>query len=144
MKAAFGGLVNVFLVLIFIVVIMSFLLFNVSYAKAFKVKNKIITTYEQYEGNCNSPNSNCYKEIKRFEEQYGYHVTYELKEKPGTKCYQELGYCSTAQYAKKGKNRKLVKYIITTEVFIKFPLIQDILGIGKFSVSGETNNILIQ
>ena len=144
MKAAFGGLVNVFLVLVFIVVIMSFLLFNVSYAKAFRVKNKIITTYEQYEGNCDSPNSNCYKEIKRFEEQFGYHVTYDLKETPDTKCFQELGYCRTAKYAKQGKNRKLVKYIITTEVYIKFPLIQDILGIGKFGVSGETNNILIQ
>lgn len=143
MKASIGGIVNIFLVLVFIVIMMSFLLFNVSYAKAFRVKNKIITTYEQYEGNCDR-NTNCYNEIKRYEEQFGYKVTYDLKEKPGTKCYQELGYCSTRKQAEKGKNNKLVKYVITTEVYVKFPLIQDILGVGKFGVSGETHSILLQ
>ena len=144
MKASIGGLVNLFLILVFIVIIMSFLLFNVSYAKAFRVKNKIITTYEQYEGNCDDTNSNCYKEIKRFEEKYGYHVTYNLKETDGTKCFQELGYCRTQKTAQKGNDTRYVKYVIYTEVYVKFPLIQDTLGVGTFSVSGETNNILIQ
>lgn len=144
MKASIGGIVNLFAVAVFLVLLMSFLLFNVSYAKAFRVKNKIITTYEQYEGNCDR-NTKCYKVIKQFEEDFGYKVTYELEEKEGTKCYQELGYCATEMKVKKKLNNTNItyyKYNIRTEVYIRFPFIQDIFGIGKFGVNGETHEIV--
>ncbi len=145
MRASIGGIVNLFAIAVFLIVLASFLLFNVSYAKAFRVKNKIITTYEQYEGNCDRTDSACYKEIQRFEKAFGYKVTYELPEKEGTTCFQELGYCSTkSTYKKKIDNVTYTaeKYTIRTEVYIRFPFIQDIFGIGKFGVSGETHEIL--
>ena len=144
MRASIGGMVSVFLLAIFLVVLSSYLLFNVSYAKAFRVKNHIITTYEEYEGNCDE-GSDCQKVIEGFESDYGYYVTYELKpDSTNCKCYQDLGYCATEiKSAKTIGNKKVYtsKYIIRTEVYIRFPLVQDILGIGKFGVTGQTHEI---
>lgn len=146
MKASLGGMVSLVILAVFLIILTSFLLFNVSYAKAFRVKNKIITTYEEYEGNCGK-NTVCYKEIEAYEGALGYDVTAELTTE-GNKnctCYRELGYCATeVPITKKiGKKKvKSVKYIIRTEVYIRFPFIQDILGVGVFNVTGETNEIV--
>ena len=139
MRASIGGIVNLFLITLFIVIISSLLLFNVSYAKAFRVKNKIITTYEQYEGNCSNQTA-CQAEIKSYEDRLGYNVTRELKpEDPNEKCYQSLGYCALVSYNPLGK---AYTYKIRTEVKIRFPFIDDIFGIGSFKVSGKTHAIV--
>ena len=52
MRDAFGGIVNLSMIVIFLVLVCGYLAFNVNYTKAFRVKNYIITTMEQYEGNC--------------------------------------------------------------------------------------------
>ena len=52
MRDAFGGLMNMVIIIVFLVLVSGYLAFNVNYTKAFRVKNKIITTIEQYEGNC--------------------------------------------------------------------------------------------
>ena len=61
MRDAFGGLVNIVIIVVFIVVVSGYLAFNVTYTKAFKVKNKMISLLEQYEGKCGSAyaNSRC-------------------------------------------------------------------------------------
>lgn len=145
MRASIGGMVSLFILAVFLVVLASYLLFNVSYAKAFRVKNKIITTYEEYEGNCGK-NTNCYKEIERYEQSLGYYITYELKpDSDKCTCYQELGYCATEIPSSKKigkKTVKTIKYVIRTDVYIRFPFVQDILGLAKFGVTGETNEII--
>ena len=50
MRDAFGGIVNISMIVVFLVVVSGYLAFNVTYTKAFRMKNKIITTLEQYEG----------------------------------------------------------------------------------------------
>ena len=50
MRDAFGGLVNIVIIVVFLVLVSGLLAFNVNYTKAYRVKNKIITTLEQYEG----------------------------------------------------------------------------------------------
>ena len=49
MRDAFGGIVNLSMIVIFLVLVCGYLAFNVNYTKAFRVKNYIITTMEQYE-----------------------------------------------------------------------------------------------
>ena len=49
MRDAIGGVVNVAFIAVFLVIVSGYLAFSVSYNKAFKVKNKIISILEQYE-----------------------------------------------------------------------------------------------
>ena len=49
MRDAFGGLMNMVIIVVFLVLVSGYLAFNVNYTKAFRVKNKIITKIEQYE-----------------------------------------------------------------------------------------------
>lgn len=46
MRDAIGGVVNIQIILVFIVIVSGYLAFSVNYTKAFRVKNKIITTLE--------------------------------------------------------------------------------------------------
>ena len=41
MRDAFGGLLNIGIIVVFMTIVSGYLAFNVSYAKAFKVKNKL-------------------------------------------------------------------------------------------------------
>ena len=52
MRDAFGGIANIVVIVVFLVIVSGYLAFNVNYTKAFRVKNKIISTFEQFEGNC--------------------------------------------------------------------------------------------
>lgn len=145
MKASIGGVVNLFLVTIFIIIISSLLLFNVSYAKSYRVKNKIITTYEQYEGRCGLHTA-CQNAIKSYEDRLGYNVTREMipDAAEGEECYQDLGYCAIRKRAASYKgNKKAYTYRIRTEVKVRFPFVEDILGIGTFKISGKTKEIIV-
>lgn len=50
MREAVGGAVMLKIILLFIIIINSYLALSVNYSKAFKVKNRIISLIEQYEG----------------------------------------------------------------------------------------------
>ena len=50
MRDAVGGVVNLVIIVVFLVIVSGYLAFNVNYTKAFRVKNKIISTIEEYEG----------------------------------------------------------------------------------------------
>ena len=54
MRDAFGGVTNLVIIVVFLTLVSGYLAFNVNYTKAFRVKNKIISTFEQYEGVCDS------------------------------------------------------------------------------------------
>lgn len=145
MKASIGGIFNLFLLTVFIIVISSLLLFNVSYAKSFRVKDKIITTYEQYEGVC-GPNTSCQAEIRSYEERLGYRVTNDMHADAAKQetCYQDLGYCEIRQIAANTKpGQRAYTYRIRTEVLVRFPLVDEILGLGKFKISGTTKAIVV-
>ena len=74
MRDAFGGLMNMVIIIVFLVLVSGYLAFNVNYTKAFRVKNKIITTIEQYEGNCGNENSACNQEIISYMKELGYNA----------------------------------------------------------------------
>ena len=66
MRDAMGGVVNLVIIVVFMVIVSGYLAFNVSYTRAFRVKNKIISTYEQYSGNCESNSSPCMTQIMKY------------------------------------------------------------------------------
>ena len=52
MKEAFSGIYSIAFIVVFLVIVIGILGLVVSYTKAFKMKNIIISTIEKYEGAC--------------------------------------------------------------------------------------------
>ena len=50
MRDAFGGAVNIYIIVVFIVFALGYMAFNVNYTKAFRMKDKIVALYEKYNG----------------------------------------------------------------------------------------------
>lgn len=69
MRDALGGTVTIVIIVSFIVIVLGYLAFNVNYTKAFRMKDKIITLYEDYDGNCDSE---CKAEINNYAGEIGY------------------------------------------------------------------------
>ena len=143
MQEAFGGLLNIFLIMIFIVIVEGILAFTVCYTKAFRMKNFVIATIEQYEG------SGCFKEdgetsaCKERIQQRAAAIHY----KPtniqchndavaieGLFCYSDA--TRDDSYSAEGKY-----YRIVTQVDINLPIVNNIMGLEFFQVSGDTRRI---
>ena len=91
MRDAFGGIVNLSMIVVFLVLVCGYLAFNVNYTKAFRVKNYIITTIEQYEGNCDNEGSACAQKISNYIRQIGYSAPDFDLTNDGYTCHE--GYC---------------------------------------------------
>lgn len=74
MRDAIGGSVNLVIIVVFMVIVSGYLAFNISYTKAFKVKNKIISAYEEYDGKCDTSSTACGEQIKKYLKEIGYNV----------------------------------------------------------------------
>ena len=140
-----------------------YLAFNVSYAKAFKVKNKIISTIENYNGTCDFHNTEntCYKDVLNYEKTIGYQANVNLSQdsicsKSGTEgfqdcqCNQALGFCwlESRKEVKDGMDGKTITTIhyqsfrIVTQVYIDLPIINRLLpNLSIFQVTGDTKDI---
>ena len=171
MSDAIGGTVNVMLVAIFMVIVSGYMAFNVSYVKAFKVKNRIIDLVEQYEGNCNPTVKNkCTQKIEEYMTEIGYNTpvgantgkwcsesaglstaaaTGSAATSAGGCCDRNRGYCigEVRVQNKKVSGGKLVGdtksyYRFLTHVNIDIPIVNKIMPNMKvFQVTGETKVI---
>ena len=144
MRDAIGGAVNIVIIVVFIVIVLAYLAFNVNYTKASRMKNKIIATYEDYNGVCNNK---CNAVINNYAKEIGYSIgggnscpagfkkdldyynyCYRLvtvqKHNDGDKVISDLG---TRYY-----------YDIATRINIEIPIIQNIFDFQLFWVSGNT------
>ena len=163
MRDAFGGLLNIVIIVVFMTLVSGYLAFNVSYAKAFKVKNKIISTIENYNGSCDFNNSEntCYKDVLNYEKTIGYQANVNMSQaticnKSSTegysdcKCNQALGFCwlESRKEVKDGIEGKTITTIhyksfrIVTQVYIDLPIINRLLpNLSIFQVTGDTKDI---
>jgi hypothetical protein len=132
MKDAFGGIMNLALMVVFLVIAIGILALTVSYAKAFRMKNFVISTVEQYEGiKCDSADSACYNRIVEKAKSIGYHPAKMTCDK-GTNVGNY--YCIEKKQSDKGG----IYYTVQTQVDINFPIVNKALGISVFQVSGDT------
>lgn len=147
MRDAFGGLMNMVIIVVFLVLVSGYLAFNVNYTKAFRVKNKIISTIEQYEGNCNprDTTNQCNKAITDYMKQVGY--TAENLNITDWECSTSTnqGYCikkynaETETAATETDIPEKVYYRVTTAIVIDIPIINKIMpNLKIFQVSGTT------
>lgn len=145
MRDAFGGLMNIIIIVVFLVIVSGYLAFNVTYTKAFRVKNKIITTIEQYEGNCGNESSACDKEILSYMKELGYSPETTLNIE-GYEC--KNGYCIKRIEPERSVNavndqEQKVYYKVVTAISIDIPIINKIMPQLKiFQVSGTTKQFV--
>jgi hypothetical protein len=147
MSDAIGGVVNVALIVFFIVAIASYMAFNVNYEKAFNVKNEIVSLYEEYEGTCNSE---CKGKIKEYEDKIGYGAM-KLTPKNKERCFEQYGYCVRGVKAKRNSSSKSYKsdaivycyFSIRTNVLIDIPIINNLMNLSIFHVTGQTKTLKI-
>lgn len=149
MRDAFGGIVNITIIVVFLVIVSGYLAFNVNYTKAFRVKNKIISTFEQYEGNCQNDNGACDLEIQKYMTDIGYSVpdSFSLTDYTCRKgyCFKEVSAIDNEPNGDADivqENGDKVYYQIVTVIYIDIPIINRIMPHLKlFQVSGTTRAI---
>jgi len=153
MRDAFGGLVNIVIIVVFLLIVSGYLAFNVNYTKAFRVKNKAITAFEQYEGNCTGVKTACYGKISEYMQSIGYNAadgfSRNFKCPTGAECgCVEDQYCY-AKYTAFESSKDVVNdrenmcyYKIVTQINIEIPILRNILpGLEVFQVAGDTKVI---
>ncbi len=152
MRDAYGGIVNIAIVVVFLVLVSGYLAFNVNYTKAFRLKNKIISLLEEYEGagyenipGCNG--SGLCGDIRNYASQIGYNVNSMNAPDDGNSwvCDKSVGYCVALMG--KGNNSDAVNessdvyFTVITQININIPIINNIMGLRIFQVSGSTKTM---
>lgn len=140
MRDALGGVVNIAIIVVFMVIVSGYLAFNVNYTKAFRVKNKIISVIENREGLDEIGK----KEIENYAKSIGYNVNINkcsgeweaVNKDKGTFCYKRVSQDKGSDRLDKGY------YEIITFVSIDIPIIKNIMPhIEFFQVRGSTKSI---
>ena len=142
MRDAMGGTVTITIVVVFIVFALSYMAFNVNYTKAFRMKDKIISLYDDYDGNCEME---CQEKIRKYADKVGYSggaATGASAVCPKDGDYHADGtntYCYVEKDLGEGADGKERKYYkVATRITIDFPLFRNILNYNVFYVFGDT------
>lgn len=142
MRDAMGGSVALVIIVVFIVIALGYMAFNVNYTKAFRMKNKIISVYEDYDGECLG---DCRSAIKEYSKTIGYSTGNRMSCPSGFKnsddlyCYKELKYLNREggnQVVDDMKDKRY--YRIITKINVEIPIINNILDLKIFYITGDT------
>ena len=144
MRDAMGGSVVLVVIVVFIVFALGYMAFNVNYTKAFRMKNKIIAVYDEYQGDCNS---RCESEIKAYAKTIGYSLGSQMscdnigytKGAGGIYCFKEVPYQkgNDGDYTLNDVTNKSY-YKIITKINVEVPIINNILDLKVFYITGDT------
>ena len=142
MQDAFGGLLSMGIIIFFLVLVSGILGFTYSYAKAFRMKDFVITTFEQYDAlgctdGINSSDDTAYKYLIR---QKANQLTYNTDMSCRVSEGEVRGVNGLFCYKEKYVNDRLV-YEITTQVNIEIPIINNLFGLKIFQVHGSTREL---
>lgn len=149
MKESFGATFNLTALFVFVVLITGFILFGMNYYRAFSVKNKIVTTIEEYEGNLS--NVSLKEEIDSYIKRSGYHIPENNltndKNNNDLTCILDQGWCyKISRVTKKvdGVETKTNTYIYKVKTFVNMniPIFNKFFTFSNFfSVTGETKPV---
>ena len=155
MRDAFGGAFSIKLMLIFLMLYVAFICVALNYARAFRVKNRIINIIEQYEAYCGSNKEQMNNDINSYLSTTGYYINYSdvssVVGKDGSITYSCLndfnspnslsrGYCIYNKSDQSENQQCSNKAIYTVETYMIFKL--PIINI-KFpiTIKGETRPV---
>lgn len=163
MNEGVGSTPIIVIIVVFIAIVSGYMAYNVNYTKAFRMKNKIISVYEHYDGVCDS---SCRKEIDDYADEIGYHVDAGFNETDCDKSFfKPEGSYVRVQYHKIGKRgqggfceykvkvpkvaddtnldviddtRDKYYYRIITRIDINIPIITNVFDLRFLNVTGDT------
>ena len=145
MQDAFGGLLSMGIIVFFLVLVTGILGFTYSYAKAFRMKDFVITTFEQYDAlgctsdiNSSSDDTSCKNLIRQKAFQLAYDTNMNCRISEG----EEEGVGGLFCYKKKDVNGRRI-YEITTQVNIEIPVLNNLFGFKIFQVHGSTRELKV-
>ena len=157
MREAIGGAMSIQFIIIFLLLVNSYLAFTVNYTKAFRVKNEIISIIEKNEGltgvgdnqmcGDGTDSATACGQIQTYLNQVGYNT-------PEFNCpvgyvKQPGGYCTRpiceGTHNSQVWNHQYVgaHYAVITYVQIKFPIVENLLPAlaNVFAVQGESKTV---
>lgn len=144
MRDSLGGSVVIVIIVVFIVIALGYMAFNVNYTKAFRMKNKIIAVYEDYNGDCSS--RDCKDTIIEYASTIGYPRARDLKCPDGYTVNSDHLYCVKKVCARKATGETLndtkIKcyYKIITKINMEIPVIKNIFDYRYFYITGDTKS----
>lgn len=146
MKDAFGGILNLGLLAVFLLLVMGILGLIVNYTKAFRMKNFTIDTIERYEGACKTSSTSCFKQIESKAQSIAYSPT--IDSCPSGYVNMEGYFCMKAEqvdgYDPDAFNTGVpCVYTVITQSDVSLPIIETVLSFRIFQVSGNTEIIEI-
>lgn len=132
MRDAFGGAFSIKLMLIFLVLYVSFMCVALSYARAFRVKNRIINIIEQNEGYT----AQAAEDIEKYLSKAGYNISQQdVGDKICSGCtFYQPGYSVMEVNSTETNGPKYYKvetYLVFNVLIVSFPI----------SIEGETRRI---
>ncbi len=143
MRDSIGGSFVLVIIMFFLVVVSAYLAFNVNYMKAFKMKDKIISYYEEYNGNCNGE---CSDKIRKYAKSIGYEAPNKfdcsgklIKDSTGLFCSSKpIPMKNKADTSSESDIPESYYYKVETIINIEIPIIDNLLGLKVFKISGDT------
>lgn len=147
MRDSLGGTVVLAIIVVFIVIVSGYMAFNVNYTKAFRMKNKIVDSFNKYGDCCLADSSVCAQEIREYATKIGYNP-HALNcttdgQTENIYCYSkhdkvEDSVGNDIQIHNSGEKHY---YSISTKVDINILFINSALNLRFLYVSGDTNTI---
>lgn len=150
MNEGVGGSLILSLIVVFMVFVLSYMAFNVNYTKAFRLKNKVISEYEKYNGACNDA---CKQDIQKYANSIGYNVQDRLHCDKYFKAdnivsvqavsnlycvYKIRAYKSDYNHSVVADSGDPYYFKILTRTNISIPIVQNALPIQVLNSTGDT------
>lgn len=150
MKDAVGGIVNIWIIAIFIVLISGYLAFSVQYNKAFRMKNEIIEAIEQCDGYESGTSKACVEEIiSNYMDKIGYNVpNWTWDECPSTTtdgCSEGTGFwVKKHRVSSSSEVGEQYYYTVATAINTDIPIFRYYIpNMNIFQVTGNTKRITL-
>ena len=143
MRDAMGGTVALVIIVVFIVIALGYMAFNVNYTKAFRMKNKIISVYEDYDGNCLGE---CQGKIGDYAKTLGYSIGNGMECPTGYSnsnnlyCYKKVDATGRATDGVIEDTKRKSYYKIITKINVEIPIINNMLDLKIFYITGDTKS----
>lgn len=147
MRDSLGGAVNIIIIVVFIVIALGYMAFNVNYTKAFRMKNKIISEFEKANGVCEA-GSACANNIVAYAHEIGYETNRNSFHcnglSPGVNnlfCYSEVVVNARQDSSSIADRNDSHYYTIVTKINIEIPIIDNVFDLDVFKISGNTKKM---
>lgn len=153
MNEGVGSTSILVIMMVFLAVVSGYMAYNVNYTKAFRLKNKVISTYDKYNGECSNGTS-CWDEIQDYAKEIGFEKHANLgcsksdimpsgvSGSPHERnyfCEYKIKVNDSATGSDiQSEGEEHYYYHIVTRIDIQIPIVQNVLALRALTVTGDT------